>query len=91
MLSKTNSLFVLTVIITIVTSIAIAQEAKNVPVIEPAAARQPRAITFPYVAQVTGENVYTRAGGMFRRTHGDTVHSSPNASRILRSTGGRQP
>ncbi|MBW8034747.1 MAG: hypothetical protein FVQ79_03610 [Planctomycetes bacterium] len=62
MLSGKNSLFVLTVIITIVTSLAIAQEAKNVPVIEPAAAKQPRAITFPYVAQVTGENVYTRAG-----------------------------
>ena len=63
MLSGKNSLFVLTVIITILTSLAIAQEPKSVPVIEPAAAtEQPKAITFPYVAQVTGDNVLVRAG-----------------------------
>jgi len=63
MLSEKNSPFVLTVIITIMTALAIAQEQKNVPVIEPAAAaKQPKNITFPYVAQVTGNNVAVRAG-----------------------------
>lgn len=63
MLSGKNSFFVLTVIIIILTSLAIAQEPKSVPVIEPAAvAGKSKAVTFPHVAQVTGDNVSVRAG-----------------------------
>ena len=61
MLSKTNSLFVLTVIL--LASFCFAQEPKSVPVIEPAAkTQQPKPVAFPYVAQVTADNVYIRAG-----------------------------
>ena len=61
MLSKTNSLFVLTVIV--LACFCLAQEPKSVPVIEPAAkTQQPQVVSFPYTAKVTADNVYIRAG-----------------------------
>lgn len=61
MLSKTNSLFVLTVIL--LAPFCFAQEQKSVPVIEPAAkTQQPQVVSFPYIAKITADNVYIRAG-----------------------------